>query len=1080
MIFAEYSKAYQALRKRYLLPLMWIALVGARAHLVAGAEEGPSYNFQIAPILSDRCYQCHGPDAANQDSPLRLDTKENALADLGGYAAVVPGDPEASELHRRIWSVDGDQMPPPESKLSLTDEEKRLLDAWIEAGAPFDKHWAFKKVPPSVSPPNAGEDWAANEIDRFVADKLAQEGLEPGPEASPEVLIRRVTFALTGLPPTVDEIERFVADDSPQAYERLVDRLLDSPRFGERMSVDWLDLARYADTYGYQEDRYRDMWPWRDWVIKSFNRNMPFDQFITWQLAGDLLPGASNEQILATAFNRLHRQTSEGGSDEEEFRTEYVVDRVDTFGAAFLGLTVGCARCHDHKFDPLTQKEYFQLSAYFNNIDESGLYPFFTSSTPTPTLDLVTEEQAAKLAMLKRAVSEAESALQAIRDQRRGAFNEWSESTTPEVQSKGLVGDFSFDNIDPDKPDVVPNRGDKDEAGSLEEDPKLAEGKAGKSLLFDGEDSFSTLVGGEFRRYDPFTIALWIKTPDVKQRAVIWHRSRAGLDSGSRGYQLLIEDGKLSAMLAHFWPGNALAIRTTHAVPLQSWVHVTVTYDGSSSTDGLRIFLDGRRADVEILRDELTRTISYDGEFNIVDQKKVADIAHKLVVGQRFRDRGFIGGQVDELKIYNRSLSDLEITALANSDSSLSVIVENQNASREGGADRLYDFYLQNYDEVFRNQLEALKAARQRYCSLYDAIPEIMVMHEMSEQRPAFVLERGSYDAPGEEVERDTPAWLPPRQEDWPNDRLGLARWLTDPAHPLTSRVTVNRFWQLFFGHAIVSTPLDFGSQGNPPTHPELLDWLAQEFIVSGWDTKRLVKSIVMSSTYKQSSDAAPKLLERDPDNMLLARGPKFRLPAEMLRDSNLFVSDQLVEKVGGPPVKPYQPAGLWKETGWVAFERDPGEGSHRRSVYTYWKRTSPPPSMMTLDCPDREVSVAQRQVTSTPLQPLILLNDPQYVESARALAETVMHESPEDPASAIELAYRKCTSRSPTLLEIKELMQLYNEQLQAFRDHPERAEKFLRIGDREVAASVDHVKLAAMATTMSVIMNLYESITVE
>lgn len=1054
--------------RRAALGAVYLLACSFAAPAAISAGGVPSYNFDIKPILSDRCYHCHGPDAENQDSLLRLDTRESSLTDLGGYAAVVPGKTEESELHHRIWSDDADQMPPPDSNLSLTDEEKRLIDRWIKAGAPFDKHWSFKPLPQTVEIPTSGSEWPRNEIDRFVERKHQQEGLSPTIEASKRKLVRRVTLALTGIPPTPQEVDNFLSDPSGDAYERLVDRLLSSPRYGERMAVDWLDLARYADTFGYQQDRYRAMWPWRDWVIKAFNDNLPYDQFATWQLAGDLMESPSREQVLATAFNRLHRQTNEGGSIEEEFRTEYVVDRVDTFGAAFLGLTVGCARCHDHKYDPLSQKEYYQLFAYFDNIDESGLYSHFTEATPTPTLDLTSDDQQRTLQELASKQRAEEVKLAKVRESRREAFDQWLAGSPQETELTRLIGDFTWDEVQSGK--YVPNQADADEPGKLHDAPRLIEGQSGKALELNGENGFSTVVGGEFHRYDPFTIAMWIKTPDTKERAVVWHRSRASLDAGSRGYELLIEEGKLTASLIHFWPGNALSIRTNEELPVGRWVHVTVAYDGSSTADGLHMYWDGRPVATGVVRDKLTRKITY----------KDNNEAHKFTLGQRFRDRGFVGGGVDELKIFDRELSDHEVTALFHDDGYYRKLVDAGPARTPEESNLLYDYYLRNHDSQFAEATRNLQAARRKYAEAYDAVTEIMVMQEMPQPRPTHLLERGAYDAPGQVVETRTPDWLPPMDDHLPQNRLGLARWVTEPSHPLTARVAVNRIWQSFFGTGLVSTPLDFGSQGIRPSHPELLDWLARDFVDSGWDIKHLVKQIVTSATYRQSSVCPPDRRAADPENRFLARGPQFRLPAEMIRDSALASSGLLVEKMGGPPVKPYQPSGLWKEKGGATYTRDKGEGSYRRSVYTYWKRSSPPPGMMILDCPDREVGIAQRQVTSTPLQPLLLLNDPQFVEAARSLAHRVSGIEGSSIEQRLAAAFEICTSRPPSREEKRVISGLYQEQLELFEATPERAVEFLSVGDLPFTGKADPTQFAALTCTVEVIMNLNEAITLQ
>jgi hypothetical protein len=1038
-----------------IVALGWCVALPVRAEL----PERVDFNFHIKPILSDRCFNCHGPDVENRQGGFRLDLRESAMGEAdSGMVPIVPGDAEASEILARLTAEDPSmRMPPEESKLSVSEEETALIRKWIEQGAEWKEHWSF--LPLEDAKPQAA-------IDEYVKTDLDARGLKPAPPATREQLIRRVTYDLTGLPPTLSEVDAFVADQSPDAYEKLVDRLLASPRFGERMAVDWLDVARYADTYGYQADKYRAMWSWRDWVVKAFNENLPFDQFITWQLAGDLLPDATDEQILATAFNRMHRQTNEGGSIEEEFRAEYVVDRVDTFGTAFLGLTVQCARCHDHKFDPITQKDYYQLFAYFDNIDESGLYSHFTSAVPTPTLLQTTPEQEKQLADFDRQITAIEGELQKLKSDAANQFNRDLRAKNVKSESSGLIGHFEMESLEDKK---VANLAGKKKSAKTKGDVKVIPGKVGNGLHLSGENKFSTKVGGDFSRDEPFTISLWINTPDVKDRAVVWHRSQSWTDAGSRGYELLIENGKLNAALIHFWPGNAISVRTVEPIPVGAWQLVTVTYDGSSRADGIKIYIDGKQTATEIVRDSLTKTIDYikrarannDGDLVEVDE---------LTLGQRFRDRGFKDGLVDELKIFDRELTALEVANLFDSQA-----IEKEFAKPANG---LLEFYLHNQFEPYREKLAKLRKVREAKSKFLDEVPEIMVMREMPEKRQTYLLARGAYDAPSTPVNPETPSGLPTLREDLPKNRLGLAKWLTDPKHPLTARVTVNRFWQSIFGQGLVPTSNDFGSQGQLPTHPELLDYLASSFIESGWDVKSLVKQIVMSSTYRQSSDCDPKLREQDPQNLWLARGPRYRLSAEMIRDTALYLSGLLVEQMGGPPVKPYEPGGLWEEKGSESYVRDEGAGSHRRSLYTFWKRTSPPPAMVTLDAADREVCVVQRQTTATPLQALVLLNDPQYVEAARAAAEAVVFDSQLSKSDRVERLFRTFTSRQPAEAELELLNRLFDDQLAMFQDLPESAKEFLAIGDHKADKRADPAELAALTIVAEAVMNHYDTVT--
>ncbi len=994
------------------------------------------FNFQIRPILSDKCYSCHGPDPRDRKAKLRLDTREGLFAERpSGDRPVVPGDLESSLIAERISSDDPTlHMPPPTFGRPLEPAEVEQIKRWIAQGAKWRPHWAFSPPDAERPPATRRQGWVRNAIDEFVIARLETEGLAPAPEADRGQLIRRLTLDLTGLPPTLAEIEAFTVDQSPDAYDRLVERLLASPRFGERMAADWLDLARYADTHGYQADVYRAMWPYRDWVVNAWNQGMPFDQFLTWQLAGDLLPSGPRDRILATAFNRCHRQTNEGGSIEEEFRAEYVADRVNTFAATFLGMTLECARCHDHKYDPVTQKDYYQLSAFFNNIDESGLYSHFTTAVPTPTLLLSTNDQDQAIAELTRRVDDDERALESLQASRRPAFETWLRTAVEPSPSPGLIGDFPLDAIVEGK---VTNLVPAGTPGQVSEAPEIVAGKLDHALRLSGENGV-TLPVGNFDRFEPFSLAMWIKTPDVKERAVVIHRSMAWTDAGSRGYQLLIEEGKLSVALIHFWPGDAVAIRAREPLPLDRWVHVAVRYDGSSRARGLALDIDGKPARCDVIRDNLARTIKGGGNDH-------------LTIGQRFRDRGFKGGSVDAVKVFDRELAPLEIARLAGVGAAVS------------NHEQLWRYYMLVIDAEARVRRDRLRASRERLARLVDAIPEIMVMKDLSVQRPTYILRRGAYDAPGERVEPGVPASLGTFRPDWPRNRLGLAKWLLAPDHPLTARVAVNRMWQLFFGRGIVATPEDFGSQGQLPSHPELLDHLARSLIDSGWDMKRLARVIVGSATYRRDSRVTAELLTRDPENALLARGPRFRLSAEMIRDSALQSSGLLIERLGGPPVKPYEPPGLWEEKSGTPYVRDTGSASHRRSLYTFWKRTSPPPSMLAFDAVSREVCVVRRQTTATPLQALVLLNDPQFVETARGLAERSMIHGGSTLADQVAHAFRLALGRPADAREMGVLLALYNEQLAAFQAGREDPRKLIAVGDLPPDRSLDPARLAAM-----------------
>ncbi len=1016
----------------------WIAiLIGAACAAGVSAQDvAVDYDRDIKPLLSDRCFKCHGPDAENREADLRLDNRAGLFreSDSGNGSHVVkPGDTDESELLIRIATDDEDlRMPPVDSNLSLSASEIKLIQRWIQSGAAWNQHWAFRPIG-DVQPPATDDMWARNAIDRFVLAQLQTRQLRPNSDGTREQLIRRLTFDLTGLPPTLEEIDAFLADRSDDAYEKVVDRLLRSHRYGERMASTWLDVARYSDTYGYQVDRDRYVWPYRDWIVRAFNENLSYDQFITWQVAGDLLENATDDQILATTFNRLHPQKVEGGSVPEEFRIEYVSDRTQTFATAFLGLTFECCRCHDHKYDPISQREYYQLAAFFDKIDEAGLYSYFTPAVPTPTLLLASDKQKQTADDLTSKIAAQEQQIQQSRSATPAGYAQWIQENKT-VPISGQVAHLDFED---------PQQGAN----------QSVEGKVGKAVRLTGDDGVGLKVGN-FKRWEPFSVALWMRTPDMKERAVIFHRSRAWTDAGSRGYQMLIEDGKLSASLIHFWPGNAMRVRTANEIPVGQWVHVTMTYDGSSRASGLRLYVNGVAVALDTVRDNLYKHITGGGGDN-------------LAIGQRFRDRGFTGGDVDEFRVFNRQLTPLEAQALhgAAGGSEISIPLDGEKTAD------LQELYRATVDADAAKQRLELKNLRQQLFQQIDKIQEIMVMREMSAPRDTYLLKRGAYNLRDEEVTATTPEVLTTFPEDVPANRRGLSQWLTDPDHPLTARVAVNRFWQIMFGEGLVRTPEDFGRQGQAPTHPELLDWLARDFVRHQWDTKRLLKMIVMSSTYRQSSQASSEVVQRDPTNQWLARAPSYRLSAEMLRDNALAVGGLLVERQGGPPSKPYD-----LEVSFKPVKRDKGEGLYRRSLYTYWKRTGPAPAMMTLDASKRDVCRVKRERTSSPIQAFVVLNGPQFVEAARALAELSWKAHPDQVDKRLAMIFRKLTGRFASKKELEVLRQLYEQQLEHFTKHAEAAKQYLNTGDRPADALIPPAKLAAMSVVANTLMGYDEA----
>lgn len=1021
----------------------------------AWAQQVPTFDRDIRPILSDRCFFCHGPDSARREADLRLDDRAAAIA----AGAIVPGHPDESAIIQRVLSDDADTvMPPPHAKLGkLSADEVNLLRQWIRGGAEYQGHWSFLPVPRS----DATDATISGRVDRLIRRQLSERGLQQQPVADRQTLIRRLSFDLTGLPPSAAEVRAFVsAAGEAEALPQLVDRLLASARYGERMAVDWLDVARYADSYGFQVDRERQMWPWRDWVIDAFNRNLPFDQFVTWQLAGDLLPGATQEQILATAFNRLHQQEAEGGSVEEEYRVEYVSDRVQTFATAFLGLTFECARCHDHKYDPITQREYYQLFAMFQNIDEAGLYSYFTLSPPTPALTMANAAEQAKLSELRQRVLQSEAALQSERVAGTERFGGWLSAV--DLGELSLLSNeqarFEFDG---QQGGQLVNGVRADQPGVLRGENRLVAGRVGEAVQFSGDDPVDLPVGN-FQRHQPFSVSLWLKAPDVKSRAVVMHRSRAWTDAASRGYELLIEDGRLKWSLIHFWPGNAISVGVRQQLPVNEWVHVTVVSDGSSRAAGLSIYVNGVRAETDVIRDSLTREITGGGGDNIA-------------LGERFRDRGFRDGLIDDVRVFDAGLTELECLAVFDGASAVAVLSGGSGGVGAGVGlsaevqQQLLEWYFLRRDAGYQGSLQRLQEARRAEADYFQGLQEIMVMRELAEPKPAYVLFRGEYNQRREQVQAGVPAALSAFPEGAPRNRLGLARWLTSPEHPLLARVTVNRIWQSLFGRGLVRTAEDFGSQGSRPLYPEVLDELSDYFMRSGWDVKRLVRAIVLTETYQQRSVGAAGLMEDDPDNEWLARGPRFRLSAEMIRDNALMSAGLLSERIGGPPVNPYEMTEAFKPAGVSG-----GDEAYRRSVYTNWRRTSPPPAMLAFDAPRRAVCTAKRERTDSPLQALILLNGVQYVEAARVLGEQLWQGSGGDVEAMIREGCLRCWSREPDEAELGILKRLWGEQLQHFAGQPERAAELLSVGQRKAVAGVLPAEAAA-ATVLAQALLAYD-----
>lgn len=1011
------------------------------------------FNFHVKPILSDRCFSCHGPDKNALEADLQLNTPKGALAKRlsSGGRAFVPGSTRKSEAFQRMTSSDPDQkMPPPDFHRSLSPYEIALIAKWIEQGAEYKPHWAF--IPPEKPdlPAATNQSRSDNPIDFFILEKLEERGLALNEEADKEILLRRATLDLTGLPPSIEEIDNFLADDSPNAYEKVVDRLLASPHYGERMALFWLDLARYADSNGYSQDGLRIMWPWRDWVIKAFNENMPYDQFIDWQIAGDKIPGAGQEQKLATGFLRNHRLNGEGGIIDEEYRIEYAADRTETAATVFSGLTMQCARCHDHKYDPISQEEYYQFFAFFNSVHESGITA--NDDNSGPEIILASEEVAAQLAFIDKMIKSREEEAKAIETALPTSLYQ-----QPQLNlQKDLLIHLSFDKIRELK---ISNEAKPGETFKISGEFVSVEGALGKAIKFTAYD-FIPIVDEkiEFDRADAFSFSFYLKSNlEYPYTSILNHLG--GKPVNFPGYEVALVNGYPMMRFAHSMPANVMEVRSSEKIKKGEWTHLVFTYDGSGKASGLQLFINGEKQKTAIIYDKLSQGFS--------NRRKVLSVGGKIGYQTEVDGYGFI----DELKIYTRKLSALEAAALYRSP--------DEKTTRFSQKARKAHF-LTNDHQAYREVAKKIKDLRSEKFRIEDTLISVMVMEDLPEPRPTFVLNRGVYDAPEQRVYPGVPQAVLPFSEDLSSDRAGLSKWLLDPQNPLTARVAVNRFWQLYFGRGLVSTTEDFGAQGALPSHPELLDWLAVHFMESGWDVKAFQKLIVLSAVYRQSSRASILERRQDSDNIWLARGASRRLPAELIRDCALAASGLLVKKIGGPSVKPYQPAGLWSEKGEFSvlknYRQDKGADLYRRSLYTFWRRSSPPPSMATFDAPSRDICIVSRQETNTPLQALVLLNDPQFVEASRVLAEKVIR-SGWNKARQIIQVHRLLTGLYPKEKVIRLLSDLEARERKKFADHPDQARQLLKVGEYPADERLNSAETAAMTIVCSAVMSFDETL---
>lgn len=1032
-----------------LAALCAVSTLSTRDAQAAAKSSDIDFNRDIRPILSDNCFHCHGPDEKTRKAKLRLDAKEGILKDLGGYQAVKPGDAKASEVWKRIITKDeNDVMPPPETHKKLKSDQIALIKKWIEAGAPFAGHWAFEAPKLSAVPEVKDTKWPRNSIDNFIAAKLNEHKLKPSPETDRITLIRRVTFDLTGLPPTLKEIESFVADKSPDAYEKVVDRLLASPRYGEHMARYWLDAARYGDTHGLHLDNERSMWPYRDWVVRAYNENLPFNEFTKWQIAGDLLKNPTRDQQIASGFNRCNVTTSEGGSINEEFIFRYAVDRTETTAAVWMGLTAGCAQCHDHKFDPISQKEFYQLYAFFNSAADPAMDGNILLTPPILKL------------------------------------------TTPAQEKQLKQYDADIANVNTKIKDALAKLDYKDPA---EQDPK-PEKKTIETVWVDDD-----LPTGAKPQHTADNHPLkWIASGDGPV-----HSGQKAIKRSGKGIVQDFFDGLPQQL---FVPAKGKIFAHVYLDPKDPPKGVMLQFNtGSWSHRALwgetNSIEWGKEGTVErIVMGALPKTGEWVKlEFDIAKLKlkagtKFAGLAFTHKDGTMYWDKTGVTYTVDpandptySLSLWLKTNQGKVVAGVPDDVKNILRSVKPEERKPEQHQ-RLRDYYFENVCLGTSDIFDPLRAERKPFQDKRDeldkSIDATFIMADLPQKRDAFVMIRGQYNKPGDKVTPGTPAAFPKikSRSELP-DRLDLAEWLVAPENPLTARVTVNRYWQQFFGTGLVKTSGDFGSQGQPPSHPELLDWLAVTFREQGWDTKKFVRLIVTSSTYRQDSKVTPKLLAADPENLLLARGPRFRFDAEVLRDNVLAVSGLMNNTIGGKAVKPYQPENIWEPVAYSGsntryYKQDSGDALYRRSLYTFIKRTAPAPAMTTFDAPSREAFCVKRERSNTPLQALQLMNDVQHFEAARAFAQRMMKEGGSTVSDRLTFGFQAATGRAPSKQEAEVLKDSYFKQLVRYEKDVEAAKKAISYGESKADATLNVSELAAYTMVANMVLNLDEVVT--
>jgi hypothetical protein len=1007
------------------------------------AAEEIDFNDQIRPILLEHCFACHGPDSAKRKGDLRLDIRQGAAES----DAIVPGKPDDSELITRINSDDPDMvMPPPKAEKQLSARQKQLLRDWIARGAEWQDHWSFMR-PVRKDPPKsaAAEAWARTPIDYFIFARLAEQKLQPNPPADRYTLARRAALDVTGLPPTWETVQRFADDQTENAYAKYLDALFASEHAGEHRARFWLDAARYGDTHGMHVDNYREIWPYRDWVVRAFNNNMPFDQFVVEQLAGDLLPGATLEQRIATGFNRCNITTSEGGAIPAELDVRYMVDRVETTATVFLGLTAGCAVCHDHKYDPVSQREFYQLGAFFNNTTQPAM-DGNQKDTP-PVVALPPEEHQGEW----NAIQETRSRL---RD--RLASIEIDAAKWWPTRIKELAHPVGDNDLITWRPLIESQAA---EAALPKNASWAVDHPAGRRGIRFGDEGQLSIESPVVRTDEPLSISFWVRTPDRLISTTLFDQTGKTKDKKTLGWKITCN--AQGALIFEMFDPTGKKIRgvlpDNEALTPRTWQHVCVRYSGGLSNSSISVIVDGKQGS---LRNSSEAYI------------EAAPLAETpLLVGSRLPTGG-----MSDLRIFRRWLLDEEVKLLSR-DHQLAELASSARGWSDLKPDEqsLVSSWRRQLDADYQTAARELAATARRRDFIYSHSTTTLVMEERPTPPRAYVLERGEYDKRRDQVAPDVPAVMPPLP-DGPSNRLALAKWLVRPDHPLTARVTVNRLWQSIFGVGLVRTAEDFGVMGERPTHPELLDWLAVEFIESGWDVNHILKLMLNSAAYRQSSVVAAEHLRGDRNNRLLSRGPRLRLDAEILRDQTLAISGLLKRRIGGPSVRPYQPAGLWRVVAITGsntrdFKRDDGDALYRRSVYTFWKRTSPPPSMAAFNAPTREQCTVRRERTNTPLQALVMMNDPQYIEAARHLAERSIAQHKDD-MSRVRWMLENVLCRPAAEFDVKESMLAAAAFLEIFAADKEAAAKLIVTGDSKPNPKLDAAEVAAWTMVANMLMN--------